>query len=103
MDMQLLVIEARGADHTSEILRRLNERYRQIIAANPRGFLDSFEAQIETTCLDIAVALGGRFTSSGDLLAFNFTPMCQEAFERRVEQAAGAQGMTRLRCFSHTD
>ncbi len=101
--MHLFVIEARGADHTSEILRRLNERYRQIKAANPRGFLDSFEAQIETTCLDIAVALGGRFTSSRDLLAFNFTPLSQEAFERRVKQAAGTQGVACLQSFSHTD
>ena len=99
MDMQLLVIEARGADHTTAILRRLNERFRQIKAVNPRGFLDSFDAQIETTCLDIAVALDGRFASSGDLLGFNFTPMSQEAFERRVEHAAGVQGTTRLRCF----
>ena len=103
MDMQLLVIETPGANHSSDILRRLNERYRQIKATNPRGFLDSFEAQIETTCLDIAAALGGRFASSGDLLAFNFAPMSQEAFERRVEHAAGLPGMTCLRCFSHTD
>ena len=48
MDMQLLVFETAGADHTSTILQRLNERFRQIKAANPRGFLDSFEAQIET-------------------------------------------------------
>ena len=99
MDMQLLVLETPGADHTAEILRRMNERYRQVKAANPRGFLDSFEAQIETTCLDIAVVLGGRFASSGDLLAFNFTPMSQEAFERRVEHAAGVEEMARLRCF----
>ena len=99
MDMQLLVIETPGANHSAEILRRLNERYRQIKATNPRGFLDSFEAQIETTCLDIAVALGGRFASSGDLLAFNFTPMSQAAFERQVEHAAGIEEMARLRCF----
>ena len=99
MDMQLLVVETPGANHSADILRRLNERYRQIKATNPRGFLDSFEAQIETTCLDIAVALGSRFASFGDLLGFNFTPLSQEAFERRVEQAAGVQGTTRLRCF----
>ncbi len=51
-------------------------------------FLDSFEAQIETICLDIAFALGGRYASSGDLLGFNFSAMSQEAFERRVEDAA---------------
>ena len=44
MDMQLLVLETAGADHTPKILQRLNERFRQIKAANPRGFLDSFEA-----------------------------------------------------------
>ena len=103
MDMQLLVVETRGADHTAEILRRLNQRFHQVKAANPRGFLDSFEAQIETTCLDIAVALGGRFASSGDLLGFNFTPTSQEAFERRVEHAAGLPGITCLRCFNHID
>ena len=88
MDIQLLVLETAGADHTPKILQRLNERFHQIKAANPRGFLDSFEAQIETICLDIAFALGGRFASSGDLLAFNFSAMSQEAFERRVEHAA---------------
>ena len=88
MEMQLLVIEIPGANHTPKILQRLNERFRQIKAANPHGFLDSFEAQIDTTCLDIAFALVGRFASSGDLLAFNFTAMSQEAFERRVEDAA---------------
>ena len=103
MDMQLLVVETPGANHSADILRRLNERYRQIRATNPRGFLDSFEAQIETTCLDIAVALGGRFASSGDLLAFNFTPMSQEAFERRVEHAAAMQGVACLESFSRTD
>ncbi len=46
MDMQLLVFEAAGADQTPEILQRLNERFRQIKAANPRGFLDSFEARV---------------------------------------------------------
>ena len=102
MDMQLLVIETPGANHSADILRRLNERYRQIKAANPRGFLDSFEAQIETTCLDIAVALGGRFASSGDLLAFNFTPMSQKAFEHQVEHAAGVHGMTCLQSFIQT-
>jgi hypothetical protein len=88
MKMQLLVLEAAGADHTPMILQRLNERFRQIKAVNPRGFLDSFEAQIETICLDIAFALGGRYASSGDLLGFNFSAMSQEAFERRVEDAA---------------
>lgn len=99
MDMQLLVLEAPGADHTSTILQRLDERFGQIKAANPRGFPDSFEAQIETICLDIACDLGGRFASSGDLLAFNFTAMSQDAFEHRVEHAARVQGMACVRSF----
>ena len=47
--------------------------------------------QIETMCLDIAFALGGRFVSFGDLLAFNFSAMSQEGFERRVEHAAASR------------
>lgn len=82
---QLHVVEpnpSRG-DRLAEIVRRMNERF---------WTPEQFEMQIDTICLDIAMAMRGKtdhlgsYFHHGDILVFNFTYVSQERIIQLLER-----------------
>ena len=85
MNVRIIVFDQPGVDHYPEVKRRLDERFNRIKESNPRGFLDSFESQFETICMDIALDMGGKIAMSGQVVGISFHPvMSQDSLERRV-------------------
>ncbi len=81
---QLLVYEPSSSirNRFAEIIRRMNERFRT---------LEQFEMQLDTICLDIAMAMRGTMDQLGiyfrhdNILVFNFTYMPQEQIVKDLE------------------
>ena len=46
---------------TKTITDAMNERFQEIKKANPRGFMDQFEEQMDVICMDIAQANNGQY------------------------------------------
>jgi hypothetical protein len=80
---QLHVIESRPTNRLAEIVQRMNERFRT---------QEQFEMQIDTICLDIAMAMRGsmdrlgNYFRHGDILVFNFTYLPQDQIIHRLEK-----------------
>jgi len=56
------------------IVQLMNERFHEIKTRNPQGFLDQFEAQFDTICLEIAQSLGGTTLNDDENnTVFDFT------------------------------
>ena len=70
--MHVKVLEREGTDHLPAILAELNVRHAETKRRNPRGFLDQFESQLETHCLEVAQQLGGTYEPQGDDHVFRF-------------------------------
>jgi hypothetical protein len=81
---QLHVIESRPTNCLAEIVRRMNERFRT---------QEQFEMQIDTICLDIAMAMRskmdrlGNYFRHGDILIFNFTYIPEQQIIERLERS----------------
>jgi len=82
---QLLIYESASPkrDRIAEITRRMNERFRT---------QEQFEMQIDTICLDIAMAMKGtmdhlgQYIRHGDILIFNFTFLTPDQIIHRLEK-----------------
>lgn len=84
MSFKLHVIEPSSSDRFAEIVRRMNERFLS---------QEQFEMQIDTICLDIAMARRGKMDRLGtyfrldDNLIFNFTHLPQDKIIERLERS----------------
>lgn len=62
MKLELSIVgpEGHGVD-VPTINAKLQEKFLEVKAANPKGYLDEFESRLEILCDDIAKELGGIF------------------------------------------
>jgi len=80
---QLHVIDSGQTNRLAEIVQRMNERFRT---------QEQFEMQIDTICLDIAMAMKGtmdhlgQYIRHGDILIFNFTFLTPDQIIHRLEK-----------------
>ena len=89
--MQMLVLEQEGSGNFDKINKRLSDRLLRIKTANPRGWADQWDMQIDNIGCEIAAELGGRYTyrdGKDHVLVFVFPPMSLEDAER-LGQAPG--------------
>ena len=83
MSFKLHVIEPSSSNRFAEIVRRMNERFLS---------QEQFEQQIDTICLDIAMAMRGKvdrlgqYIRHGDNQIFNLTRLPQDKIIERLER-----------------
>jgi hypothetical protein len=84
MSFKLHVIETKPTNRITEIVCRMNERFRS---------QEQFEQQVDTICLDIALAMKGKMDRIGtyfrldDNLIFNFTRLPEQQIIERLERS----------------
>ena len=62
MKRNLVVVAPEGHPVTTQTINdHMNQHHARIKKANPLGFMDQYDQQLEIICSDIAAELGGEF------------------------------------------